>query len=126
MAPKFANPHSLSQDVEITTRSEIAEQAGFTFIAHDEDSHSLQRDLDNLLRDTWADALAETSSLSRAKKHRKTTESQKNEDGYLGEAPLRRATLVLKHPIVFRLVSSVKHPQRISLDLKLPPSSAYV
>ncbi|KAI9567324.1 hypothetical protein HD554DRAFT_985928 [Boletus coccyginus] len=92
MVPKFANPHSLSQEAEITTRSD----------------HSLQRDLDNLLRDTWADTLAETSSLPRAKKNRETTESSKNEDGH----------------VVFRLVSSVKHPQRISLDPKLPPLSA--
>lgn len=88
MVPKFANPHSLSQEAEITTRSELAERARFNFIAHEEDSHSLQRDLDNLLRDTWADALAETSSLPRAKKNRETTESSKNEDGHLGEALL--------------------------------------
>lgn len=71
VAPKFANPHSLSQDVERTTRSDIAQRAGLTSIAHDEVYHTLKRDLDTLLQDTWADAFAEASNLSRrARKHR--------------------------------------------------------
>lgn len=124
MVPKFANPHSLLQDVEITTRSEITERAGLTFVDYDEDSRSLKRDLDNLLRDTWGDALADTSSPSRAKKHRKTTESSEN--GQLGKDFLNRETLVLKHPPAFRLVSSMKRPQHISLDPKPPPPPVYV
>ncbi|KAG8213222.1 hypothetical protein J3R82DRAFT_11687 [Butyriboletus roseoflavus] len=108
MVPTFANPHSLSQDVEITTRSEIAERAGpGGFTSVDENSHSLKRNLDNLLRDTWADALAETcGSPSRVKRHAKTAEICKNVDDQLA----------------FRLVSSMKYPQRISLDPK-PHSS---
>ena len=84
MVPNFANPHSLSQDVEITTRSEIAERTGFTSVVYDENSDSLKRDLDNLLRDTWAETLAETCS-PRAKKHLKAaSEVRKNEDDQLG------------------------------------------
>lgn len=124
MVPKFANPHSLSQDVEIITRSEIAQRAGFTSVVHDENSHSLKRDLDNMLRDTWADSLADASRPSRAKKHRKTAESRQNEDGQLGEDLLHSGTLVLKHPIAFCLVSSMKCPQHIFLDPK--PSSLVV
>ena len=116
MVPKCANPHSLSQDVEITTRSEIAERAGLPSIVHDEDSHSLKRDLDTLLRDTWADALAK--SLSRAKKRRKAVESLKNEDDQLGKDRLHRATFILKYLVAFRLVSGTKYPQHISLDPK--------
>jgi hypothetical protein len=123
MVPKFANPHLLSQDVEITTRSEIAERAGLPSIVHDEDSHSLKRDLDSLLRDTWADVLAK--SLSRAKKHRRAVESHKTEDGQLGKNRLHRSTFVLKHPVAFRLVSRT-YPQYISLDPKPSAPPVYV
>ena len=83
MVPKFANPHSLAQDVEVTTRSEIAERAGIPSIVRDDDSHSLKHDLDALLRDTWADALAK-ASLSKTKKRRKV-ESHGNEGDQLGK-----------------------------------------
>lgn len=116
MVPKFANPHSLSQDVEIITRSEIAERAGFTSIVHDGNhSHSLKRDLDNLLRDTWAVALAETFSSSRANKHQKTGERHIHEDGQPD-----------RDPIAFRLVSSMKCPQQIFLHPKPPSLLVYV
>ncbi|KAF8121810.1 hypothetical protein EV363DRAFT_1362434 [Boletus edulis] len=83
MVPKFANPHTLVQDVEKTTRSDIAKRAGFIPSVRDEDTtHALKRDLDASLRDTWADTLAETS--------------------------------------VFRLLSTMKQPQHISLDPKRP------
>ena len=122
MLPKFASPHALSQGVELTTRSEIAGRGGFTSTvpASDEESRSLKRrDLDNLLRDTWADALAETSSPSRAKQRRKTGEGHNNDHDQLGEDDLRLGkVLVLKYPIVFRLLSSMKRPQCISLDPK--------
>ena len=81
MVPKFANPHSLSQNVELTTRSNIAERAGITSIVHDEDRQSLKRDLDTLLRDTWAEALAETSS---PKKLRNMAVSHETEEDQLG------------------------------------------
>lgn len=117
MLPKFANPHSLSQDAEIITRSEVAKQVGCTRVVDDEESHSLKRDLDNLLQDTWADVLAHTFSPPKAKKRRKTAENR-TEDSQLGRdpAPGNGASLV------FRLVSSMKRPQYISLDTKpLPP-----
>lgn len=85
MVPKFANPHSLSQDMENTTRSEIAERAGLTSVVYDEASRSLKRDLDNVLRDTWVDVLAEISGPSGAKKHRKTAESCEGGDSQLGK-----------------------------------------
>lgn len=127
MVPKFANPHSLSQDVEMITRSEIAQRAGFTSIGHDENSHSLKRDLDNMLRDTWADALSEASRPSRAKKHQKIAESHLNEDDQFGRDLLPSGTLVLKRPIAFRLVSSMKCPQHIFLDPEpsFPPVYVY-
>lgn len=123
MVPNFANPHSLSQDVEITTRSEIAERTGFTSVVYDENSDSLKRDLDNLLRDTWAETLAETCS-PRAKKHLKAaSEVRKNEDDPFMLTEGRRFS---KHPIAFRLVSSMRYPQHISLDSKPPSSLVYV
>lgn len=79
MVPKFANPHSLSQAVERTTR---AERAGFTANVRDENSHSLKRDLDTLLRDTWADVLAEAS---RAKRPRNVATGHQDEDEQLSK-----------------------------------------
>ncbi|KAF8841250.1 hypothetical protein BDN67DRAFT_967448 [Paxillus ammoniavirescens] len=80
MIPKFTNPHSLSLGFEITTRAEHVEQTGIAAsVAHDENTHSLKRALDDLLRDRWIDGR------------------------------------------VFRLVSSMKHPQCISLEPKPPP-----
>ncbi|KAF8440301.1 hypothetical protein L210DRAFT_3539198 [Boletus edulis BED1] len=104
MVPKFANPHTLVQDVEKTTRSDIAKRAGFIPSVRDEDTHALKRDLDASLRDTWADTLAETSHLPRGKKHRNTSDGRDDRD----------------EQIVFRLLSTMKQPQHISLDPKRP------
>ncbi|KAG9315077.1 hypothetical protein JVU11DRAFT_4189 [Chiua virens] len=114
MLPKFANPHLLPQDVEATTRAEIAQQRGLTCVAHDTDveGHTLKRDLDNLLRNTWADALADVYCPSRNRKHRKIAERP----GVMDDLPL----------VEFRLLSSMKQPQQLSLDPKPPPPSTYV
>jgi len=105
MVPKFGNPHSLSQDVEITTRSEIAERAGVVSASHGEDNQSLKRDLDNMLRAIWADTPTETSGPSKAKKRRKIITENKDDK-----------------PALFRLVSNTSYPRHICLDPKPLPS----
>ncbi|KIJ14226.1 hypothetical protein PAXINDRAFT_100211 [Paxillus involutus ATCC 200175] len=103
MIPKFTNPHSLSLGFETTTRAEHVEQTGIAAsVARDENTDSLKRALDDLLRDTWVDG---PGSCSRIKKRRRTEANHEHEDDKL----------------VFRLVSSMKHPQCISLEPKPPP-----
>jgi len=106
MLPKSVNPHSLSLGLESTTRAEHAERTEIVAsVSHDDETDSLTRTLHDLLRDTWTEALAQGPSYARTKKRRKTEESNEPED----------------HKLVFRPASSMKHPQRISLEPKASP-----
>ncbi|KIJ66733.1 hypothetical protein HYDPIDRAFT_26159 [Hydnomerulius pinastri MD-312] len=106
MIPKFANPHSLSLGTEITTREEHIQQTQIaSTCAQDEETNSLERTLDDLLRDTWSDALAQVSSPPKRKKRRKANENHQDEE----------------EKLMFRLVSSMKQPQYISLEPEAPP-----
>ncbi|KIK96035.1 hypothetical protein PAXRUDRAFT_139399 [Paxillus rubicundulus Ve08.2h10] len=110
MIPKFTNPHSLSLGFETTTRAEHVEQTGIAAsVVHNGNTDSLKRTLDALLRDMWIDGLTQgPGSCPRLKKRRKTQENPEHDDDKLGST-------------VFRLISSMKHPQYISLVPKPPP-----
>ncbi|KAH7884618.1 hypothetical protein F5I97DRAFT_1890679, partial [Phlebopus sp. FC_14] len=104
MLARFSNPHLLTQNYEVVTRAEHVEHTQLTgALVHDGENDSLRHRLEVLLRDTWGDTLEQTSP--RPKKRLKTHERSLNENT----------------PLTFRLLSSVKDPQYISLEPKPAP-----
>ncbi|KAL4066744.1 hypothetical protein J3A83DRAFT_223743 [Scleroderma citrinum] len=111
IVPKFANPHFFSQGYERTSRAKHTKDTDILAEnTQDEATGSLKRELDEMLHESWIDALQAVHDTKRPQKSGKWCNATKcgsgtDEDG----------------KVLFRLLSSTNNPQPISLRPKPLP-----